>query len=271
MTRSKEHGSLTGSKRYKAEKEARVANSSGAKAKKLAEQAGADIWDTSKKLQPVTDTISDVANGVTTATASTASTVNNVRQALVSTGTGYQQTYTSSQLQHQSDVYGSLKIPEMDFQGLVPTDLLHPSGLPKISQDELTSGLAEYAGAKRAMELYQAGFQYINEVGKTKQEYHKAQQSIIKASTEQIKVNQEIVGFDKQNVELAINREKLEHSNERLKQTQITTTALANETSQLALKFEAQEGKRDAEINSIKHQTQDIIQRYLKGNISISG
>jgi hypothetical protein len=83
-----------------------------------------------------------------------------------------------------------------------------------------------------------------------------------------VKVQQEIVRFDIQNVELSTTKEKLEHSNERLKQAQITTTALQNETSQLALKFEAQEGKRDAEIHSIKAQTQDIIQKYLKDSIN---
>ncbi|OUL23828.1 hypothetical protein BV378_20660 [Nostoc sp. RF31YmG] len=219
-------------------------------------------------LEPITNTVSSVANAVTATTATTANTVNNIKQALAPTGTGYQHGYASSQLQISQNPYGDIAVPTVDFSQLIPTDLLHPSGLPQASEQELTNGLAMYAGATRAMQLYQAGFKYINEVGKTKQEYHKAQQSVIKASTEGVKVHQEIVRFDRQNLELAIDKEKLEHSNERLKQAQITTTALANETSQLALKFEAQEQKREAEIKSIQSQTQDIVQKYLKDSIN---
>lgn len=265
MARSKENGSLTGSKRYKEEKES---NSLGSKAKKLAESAGTALTAAKETLQPVTNTVSTVANAVTTASANASNTLGNVKQALSPTGTGYQHGYASSNLQHQSDIYGGLAIPQLDFNGLVPQDLLHPSGLPKISEEELTNGLSEYAGATRAQKLYQAGFKYIEEVGKTKQQYHKAEQSIIKGATEGIKVQQEVVRFDKQNVELDIDREKLGHSNERLRQAQITTTALQNETSQLALKFEATEQKRDAEIASIRAQSQDIIQKYLKDSIN---
>jgi hypothetical protein len=233
----------------------------GAKAQEIASNIGTT-------LEPITNTVSNVANTVTSVAATTANTANNIKQTLAPTGTGYQHSYASSQLQINQNPYSDLAVPTVDFSQLIPTDLLHPSGLPQASEQELTNGLAMYAGATRAMQLYQAGFKYINEVGKTKQEYHKAQQSIIKASTEQVKVNQEIVRFDRQNVELAIDKEKLQHSNERLKQAQITTTALANETSQLALKFEAQEQKRDAEIKSIQSQTQDIIQKYLKDSIN---
>ncbi|BDA76594.1 hypothetical protein CAL7716_107600 (plasmid) [Calothrix sp. PCC 7716] len=233
----------------------------GAKAAEVAQNIGTT-------LQPVTNTINSVANAVTATAATAANTANNITQALAPTGTGYQGSYQSSQLQTATDIYGGLQMPAVSFDGLMPTDLLHPSGLPQISEQELTQGLAEYAGATRAQKLYQAGFKYIEEVGKTKQQYHKAEQSIIKAATEGVKVQQEIVRFDRQNVELATDREKLEHSNERLKQAQITTTALRNETAQLALKFEAQEGKRDAEIKSIQAQTQDIIQKYLKDSIN---
>lgn len=263
MARSKENGSLTGSKRYKDEQEKKEANSIGGRAKRLANDAG--VWKDSEK---ITGSISNVASAVTNTVASVSNTVGNIKQGISPTGNGYQQSFASSNLEHKSDIYGGLSVPAMDFNGLIPSDLLHPSGLPKISEDELTHGLAEYAGATRAQKLYQAGFKYIEEVGKTKQQYHKAEQSIIKGATEGIKVQQEVVRFDKQNVELGIDREKLEHSNERLRQAQITTTALANETAQLALKFEAQEGKRDAEIHSIKAQTQDIIQKYLKDSIN---
>ncbi|MBD2207828.1 hypothetical protein H6G33_36510 [Calothrix sp. FACHB-1219] len=233
----------------------------GVKAQEIASTIGTT-------LEPITNTVSSVANVATTATASAINTANNIRQADSPTGTGYQHSYASSQLQINQNPYGDLVIPQLDFNSLVPSDLLHPSALPQSTDQDLTNGLAHYAGATRALQLYQAGFKYINEVGKTKQEYHKAQQSVIKSATEQVKVNQEIVRFDRQNVELAIEQEKLQHSNERLKQAQITTTALANETSQLALKFEAQEQKRDAEIKSIQSQSQDIIQKYLKDSIS---
>jgi hypothetical protein len=233
----------------------------GAKASEVAQNVGTT-------LQPVTNTVSAVANAVTTAAATAANTANNITQALVPTGTGYQGSYQSSQLQVATDIYGGLQMPAVSFDGLIPIDLLHPSGLPQISEQELTEGLAEYAGATRAQKLYQAGFTYIGEVGRTKQQYHKAEQSIIKAATEGVKTQQEIVRFDRQNVELSTDKEKLEHSNERLKQAQITTTALRNETAQLALKFEAQEGKRDAEIKSIQAQTQDVIQKYLKDSIN---
>jgi hypothetical protein len=212
--------------------------------------------------------LSAVANTTTKAVAATSNTIGNIKQAVSPTGTGYSGGYVSSQLQTNQNPYGGLELPQMEFQTLIPSDLLHPSGLPQISEQELTSGLAEYAGATRAMDLYKAGFQYIEKVGQVKQQYHKAEQSIIKASTEQVKVHQEVVRFDRQNVELAIDKEKLGHSNERLKQAQITTTALGNETAQMALKYEAQEGKRGAEINAIQAQTQDIIQRYLKDSIS---
>jgi hypothetical protein len=260
MARSKENGSLTGSKRFKEEKEN---NSLGAKAKKLADSAGI-------ALENVSSTVSTIANTTTTATATASNTVNNIRQALSATGVGYQDGLASSNLQQKSDIHGGLEIPEMKFDGLIPSNLLHPqnSNLPQVSEEELTSGLAVYAGAIRAQKLYQSGFQYIEEVGKTKQGYNKAEQSIIKAAIEVVKVDQEVVRFDKQNVELGIDKEKLTQSNERLKQSQIITIAMENETAQLALKFEAQEQKRDAEIGSIKAQTQDIIQKYLKDSIT---
>ena len=222
-------------------------------------------------LEPITSTVSSIANTVANTAATAAYTVNNIKQALTPTGTGYQHGYASSQLQVSQNPYGGLTVPEVDFTSLVPNDLLHPSGLPQATEQELTNGLAHYAGATRAMQLYQAGFKYINEVGKTKQEYHKAQQSIIKSSTEGVKVHQEVVRFDRQNVELAIDKEKLGHSNEKLKQAQITTVALANETAQMSLKYEAQGQKRDAEIRSLQAQSQDIIQKYLKDSINNGG
>jgi len=194
--------------------------------------------------------------------------VSNVAQSVGNAASNVTQSVAGSSIQRHSDPRGGLKVPEMDFTGLIPSDLLHPSGLPKVSEEELTAGLAEYAGATRAQRLYQAGFKYIEEVGKTKQQYHKAEQSIIKAATESVKVQQEVVRFDKQNVELDIDLEKLEHSKEKLKQARITTIALQHETSQIGQKFEAQRHKRDAEIKSIQAQSQDIIQKYLKDSVN---
>jgi hypothetical protein len=265
MVKSREHGSLTGSKRYKDEKADKKSKSIGRKAKEVAESVGITLTSIQDSVKP----LGEIANKATVATASVFNTANNIRQALTPTGIGYQQSLSSANLQQKSDINGELSIPEINFSEMLPTDLLHPqnSNLPSISEDELTSGLVIYAGAIRAQKLYQQSFQYIQEIGLTKQHYHKAEQSIIKAATESIKVDQEIIRFDKQNVELGIDREKLDQSQERLKQSQITTVAMQNETLQLSLKFEALEGKRDAEIESIKSQTQDIIQRYLKQTV----
>ncbi|MBA3920166.1 MAG: hypothetical protein H0X31_00085 [Nostocaceae cyanobacterium] len=216
-------------------------------------------------LEPITNAAAAAASVVGNAATSTATAVVN---GVVSTVTGYQNSYASSNLTHQFDPRGGLTIPEMEFAGSIPSDLLHPSGLSKISEEELTAGLAEYAGATRAQRLYQAGFKYIEEVGKTKQQYHKAEQSIIKSATENIKVQQEIFRFDKQNVELSIDREKLEHSHEKLKQSQVVTVNLRSETSQIAQKLEAQQVKRDAEIKAIYSQSNDIIQKYLKDSVN---
>lgn len=265
MVKTRENGSLTNSKRYSSEKADKDNKSIGRKAKEVAESVGITLTSIQDSVKPV----GEIANKATVSVSSVLNTANNIRQALTPTGIGYQQSLSSSNLQSKSDFKGGLSIPEINFSEMLPTDLLHPqnSDLPSITEDELTSGLAVYAGAIRAQKLYQQSFQYIQEIGITKQNYHRAEQSIIKASTEAIKVDQEIIKFDKQNVELAVDHEKLNQSNERLKQSQITTVAMQNETLQLSLKFEALEGKRDAEIESIKSQTQDIIQRYLKQTV----
>ncbi|NJM23581.1 MAG: hypothetical protein HC907_35650 [Richelia sp. SM1_7_0] len=151
---------------------------------------------------------------------------------------------------------------------MIPSDLLNPQIELQATEEQLTNGLAVYAGATRAQQLLQAGFKYIEEIGKTKQQYHRAEQSIIKSATEGVKVQQEIVKFDKQNIELDIDITKREQSNEKLKQEQIKLTGMQKETSQIVLKIESQERKRDAEIRSIDAQTQDIIQKYLKDSIN---
>lgn len=256
--RKKEAGSLTGSKRFKEEKE----NSVGAKAKKLAESLGSE-------LKP-TEAISAATSAVTETASNLAQAANDIKQGIqaIAGYQGYNHGYASSSLTHSADPYGGLKLPEVDFQGIVPTDLLNPSISLKATEEQLTNGLAEYAAGTRAQVLLQAGFKYIEEVGKTKQQFHKAEQSLIKASTEGVKTHQEIVKFDTQNVELAINYEKLEQTDERLKQAQITTLAGRNETQQLIQKFEAMEGKREASIKALKAQTADIVQKYLKDSIN---
>jgi hypothetical protein len=131
----------------------------------------------------------------------------------------------------------------------------------------LTSGLATYAGASRAQELLQAGFKYIQEVGQTRQQYHKAEQSIIKGATEGIKTQQEIVNFDIANVNLATTQEKLLQADEKLIQARVTTKAYQNETELMRLFFEAKEQKKNAEIQRLQSETQKVIQTYLKGRV----
>jgi hypothetical protein len=258
VVRKREPGSLTGSQRFKEEKEAQKANSVGAKAKKLAEQAGTVLSKTPEA----------ESNTTTTAT-TTAPKVADTTQLVQAYGaTGYQAGYASGAITHNIDAYGGLAFPKQDFNGLIPSDLLNPQIELQATEEQLTNGLAVYAGATRAQRLLQTGFKYIEEVGKTKQQYHKAEQSIIKGATEGVKVQEEIVRFDKQHIELDIDINKREQSNETLKQEQVKLTGMQKQTSQIVLKIEAQERKRDAEIRSIDAQTQDIIQKYLKDSIS---
>ena len=244
MATRKENGSLTGSSRYKKEEEAKKANSVGTKAKQLAESA-------TQAISKTPEVINNAANTVTTQTGK----INTVSGA-------------SSSLQRTTDAYGGLSIPQTDFNSLIPSNLLKPQIQLQATEEELTVGLENYAGGTRAQRLLQAGYKYIEEVGKTKQQFHKAEASIIKAATEGVKVQQEVVRFDRQNIELSIDYEKLAQTDEKLKQEQIITNATRNETGLLIQKIEATERKKVAEIQSIDAQTQDIIQRYLKTAIS---
>ena len=155
-----------------------------------------------------------------------------------------------SQTTTNSDPYGGLALPELNLSTLIPTDLLNPSGLPECSHEQLNQGLSQYASASRAMQLYQAGYKYIADVGKVKQQSHKAQSSIIKGVTEEVKVQQNIVDFDVANIELEQKLEKRNQAEETLKQEQIKTVAAINETEQLRQKLEAQEDKREAEVSN---------------------
>lgn len=271
MPRKKaEAGSLTGSKRVKAQKE----KSAGTRAKKVAEAAGTVLKDAAvgvgqTAVSAATGAVSNTANAVTTGASEVKQAATNALQArnAITGEEGYTGQLASGQLTRESDIYGGLAFPEQDFNGMIPSDLLNPQIELQATEEQLTAGLAVYAGATRAQTLLQAGFKYIAEVGKTKQLYHKAEQSVIKAATEGVKVQQETVNYDIENIKLDQKIERREQENEKLKQEQIKTLGARNETEQLRQKIEAQEGKKDAEINSIKAQTQDVIQKYLKGSI----
>lgn len=260
MATRKENGSITGSSRFKKEDQAKKANSVGAKAKKLAESATQAIYKNPELLNNAT-------NSATTQVTKGNQAVNDINVA-VGVGTGYGHTLSSGSLQKLIDPYGGISVPTVNFSEMLPSDLLNPQIQLQASEEQLTTGLANYAGATRAQHLMQAGFKYIEEVGKTKQQFHKAEVSIIKAATEGVKVQQEVVRFDRQNIELSIDYEKLTQTDEKLKQEQIITSATRNETSLLVQKIQATERKKVAEIQSIDAQTQDIIQRYLKTAIS---
>lgn len=246
----------------------------GSKAAKLAQDTAASlnkgaeaIANTRSNISAITDNIATVAGGVsavagaiTTGRAQTAAASIDMQQA---TATNYGAKSQRSEIVLETDYYGGLTMPEMDFNGLMPSDLLNPNIATTATEEQLTAGLENYAGATRAQKLYQAGFKYISELGKTKQEYHKAQASLIKGATESIKVQQEIVRFDRQNIELEIDIVKREQSGEKLNQEQSKLLGMQKETTQIIRKIEAMELKRDAEIKGIEIQTQQITQKYL--------
>lgn len=242
-------GGLTGSKRVQSQK------SVGEKAKEILDSAVSSLG-----------AVSQVANKAVEVTAQTAKTVGDIAQAV--TPGGYQRGYQSSNLTHKSDIYGGLAFPAQDFSGMMPGDLLNPQIELQATDEQKNQVLAVYRNAENAQALLQAGFKYIEEVGKTRQQYHKAEQSVIKGATEGVKVQQEIVNFDIANVNLDINREKLLQTDEKLIQERITTQAARNETANLKLFYEAKEQKRDAEIEKLRVERQTIIQKYLQGKVA---
>jgi len=223
-------------------------------------------------VQAVTGNIAAVAGGVSAVTsaitsgrAQAAGAVIDAKQATAGNyGAGQQRT----EIIKETDFYGGIAMPEMDFNGLIPSDLLNPNIAVVATEEQLTLGLENYAAGTRAQKLYQAGFNYIGEVGKTKQAMHKAQQQIIKAATESVKVQQEIVRFDRQNIELETDIVKREQSGEKLNQESIKLTGMQKETTQLTRRIEANEAKREAEIRSVEIQTQMITQKYLVESIN---
>jgi len=239
----------------------------GAKASRLAQNVTSSLQSTANgiaqtrdSINTLTDGIGAVAGAITTGRAKTAGAAIDVQQATAGNIGRAQQ---RSEIIKETDFYGGLTMPEIDFSGLMPSDLLNPNLAVTATEDQLTAGLENYAGATRAQKLYQTGFKYISELGKTKQEYHKAQASIIKGATEGVKVQQEIVRFDRQNIELESDLTKLEQSAEKLNQEGVKLLGLQKETTQITRKIEAMELKREAEIKSIEIQTQMITQKYL--------
>ncbi|MEG5067149.1 hypothetical protein QUB33_26455 [Microcoleus sp. B3-A4] len=213
----------------------------------------------------VTGGIGAVAGAITSGRAQVAGAAIDAQQA---TATNYGAGQQRSEIVKETDVYGGLAIPELDFNGMIPTNFLNPNIATTATEEQLTAGLENYAGATRAQKLYQAGFNYVSEVGKTKQAYHKAQASVIKAATEGVKVQQEIVRFDRQNIELETDIVKREQSGEKLNQESIKLTGMQKETTQLTRRIEANEAKREAEIRAVEVQTQMITQKYLVESIN---
>jgi hypothetical protein len=213
----------------------------------------------------VTGGVSAVAGAITTGRAASAGAAIDVKQA---TAGNYEAKSQRSEIVLETDVYGGLAMPELDLNGMMPTDLLNPNIATTATEEQLTAGLENYAGATRAQKLYQAAFNYVGEIGKTKQAMHKAQVSVIKGATEGVKVQQAIVGFDRQNIELETDIVKREQSAEKLNQESIKLTGLQKETTQISRKIEALENKREAEIRSVEIQTQMITQKYLVDSIN---
>ncbi|GEM_PF-3524133 len=278
MPRRKEAGSLTGSKRVKEEKAKQQANSIGAKAKAVADAAGTILsGDKGKKSNGnIPPTPTPAPTTFNTSTTPTLPRLTLQTQTQTSSNGGSNNTNSqlnflnvpsSGNVERKNDPYGGVALPQYNFAEMVPGDLLNPQIQLVATEEQLAVGLAQYAAGTRAQHLLQAGFRYIEEVGKSKQQFHKAQSSFVKAATEEVKVKQDIVEFDIQNVELAIKGEKLNQANERLKQEEIKTTAAQNETVQLVARIEATEGKRQAEIQRINAQTQGIIAKYLTESI----
>lgn len=244
-------GGLTGSKRVKEQAD----NSIGAKAKRIADEAIASLGNVSQVTAKVVETTAQVGK-----------TLGDIAQTIKPSG---YQNFQSSSLVHKTDVYGGLAFPVQDFSNLIPGDLLNPQIELQATDEQLTSGLATYAGASRAQELLQAGFKYIQEVGQTRQQYHKAEQSIIKGATEGIKTQQEIVNFDIANVNLSTTQEKLLQADDKLIQARVTTNAYQNETELMRSFFEAKEQKKTAEIQRLKAESEKITQTYLKGRVPV--
>lgn len=236
----------------------------GVRAANLAKETANKLGAGAKVLSVVTDTAEMVFTDVTNMKAQAQGAVVDAKQVAGASGSKVK----LSEIVLGEDAYGGLVVPELDLPGMIPTDLINPNIATTATQEQLTAGLENYAGATRAQKLYQAGFSYIAEVGKTKQLFHKAQASVIKGATEGVKVQQELVRFDRQQVELETDLVKRDQSLEKLTQEQTKLMGLQKETTQLTRKIEAVELKRDAEIQAVQAQTQMILQKYMVESIN---
>jgi hypothetical protein len=268
----------------KAEKTAKSPKTSlGERATKAAQATASSLNTTAQTIAQTRNTITDNINAVTGGIAAVTGGVGAVAGAITTgraqvhgaaidaqqaTSTNYGAAQHRTEIVKETDVYGGLSVPELDFNGMIPTDFLNPNLTDTATEEQLTAGLENYAGATRAQKLYQAGFNYVSEVGKTKQVYHKAQQQIIKGATESVKVQQEIVRFDRQNIELETDIVKREQSGEKLNQEQSKLLGMQKETTQITRKIEALEAMRDADIQSVQQRTQMILQKLAADTIS---
>jgi hypothetical protein len=209
--------------------------------------------------------VSAVASTVTDVGAAIAKTAIDVTQ-IVTPG-GYSKGFQSSTLTHKSDVYAGVAFPKQDLSGMLPGDLLNPQIELQATEEQLSNGINHYAAGVRAQQLLSAGFKYIEEIGKTAQQYHKAESSLIKAATLGVKTQTEIINFDIANVEQDINREKLLQTDQKLVQAKISTTHEHRVTEQLRLFYEASERKKDSQIKILDLQNQELMQKYLTDTI----
>jgi len=237
----------------------------GSKAAKLAQDTAASLNKGAETIAQVRSNVGAVAGAITTGRAQTVGAAVDVKQ-MVGTDRGASQHRT--EIVKDTDCFGGLSVPVTDFGGIVPSDLLKPAIGVTATAEELTEGLENYAAGTRAQKLYQAGYKFIEEVGKTKQARHRAQSSIIKGATEGVKVQQEMVRFDRQNIELETDMVKREQSAEKLNQEDVKLLGMQKETTQITRKIEAIEAKRDAEINVIDTQTRDILQKFMIESIN---
>lgn len=244
----------------------------GTRAAKLAQDTAATLNKGAEIVTQVKSNVGAVAAGVGAVSSAITQGKAQAQGALVDSQQASMVDYGA--LQHRTpivkntDPYSAVRVPDVDFGALIPSDLLKPAIGVTATPEELSEGLENYAGATRAQKLYQAGFKFVEEVGKTRQAYHKAQGAHIKASTESIKVQQAIVGFDRQNIELEIDKVKLDGAGEKLNQEQVKLLGLRKETTQITRKIEAIEAKREAEINVLDAQTREIRQKYLVESVS---
>lgn len=265
MPRKKDPGSLTGSKRVKDNANKRVSS----RAKK-AFDAGADLLkDTASNTfnsNNIQQAVSNTANAVTGGIANVRQQVTDIAQLkqAINNQSGFEKGFADIEV--ADDYYGGLQIPEFDTQSFIPSDLTNPTELSNYQLDEkqLQETLRIYGGANRYLKALQAGYKHIEEVGKTKQGFEKARQSIIKGATEEVKTAQTIVSWDTERINLETSISKRDEANERLKQQQVKTLGAVNETNQLMQLVTAKEAKRDANIQKTIADTERITSKYLE-------